>query len=265
MPFTPAHIAAAYSFRRTRFVWSALIVGTMAPDFEYFLRMALEGRHGHSFPGVFLLTLPLALITLWLFHKFVKRTFVDLMPDALRFRLEPYAGDFRFGGGARFGLIIVSILVGVGTHLVWDSFTHPNGWSVVRWQALQDRVRLPFIGGAPAYKILQHASTLFGMAFLLVWLMIWYRNADTARADSAPWLSGWAMGKIATLLGIATIALVGALAISAASTGVPENLRGVPHFLVPVVVAAIPLVWWELVLLGMVQSRRTKSQKVASR
>ncbi|MFY9676569.1 MAG: DUF4184 family protein [Terriglobales bacterium] len=75
MPFTPAHIAAAYPFRRTRFVWSALIVGTMAPDFEYFLRMALEARHGHSFPGVFLLTLPLALVTLWLFHKFVKRNF----------------------------------------------------------------------------------------------------------------------------------------------------------------------------------------------
>ena len=28
----------------------------MAPDFEYFLRLAPEGRHGHTMPGVLILT-----------------------------------------------------------------------------------------------------------------------------------------------------------------------------------------------------------------
>ena len=46
MPFTPAHVAAALPFRRTRLIWSALIVGTIAPDLEYYVRLNADGRSG---------------------------------------------------------------------------------------------------------------------------------------------------------------------------------------------------------------------------
>lgn len=255
MPFTPSHVAAAFPFRRSRLVWSALIVGSMAPDFEYFLRLAPEGRHGHSLPGVFLLTLPLAIATLWLFHKFVKVPLVELMPEALERRLIPYTGEFRFGGVKRFALIVTSILVGVLTHLVWDSFTHPNGQAVLHWPALRQRVHLPILGDAPVYKALQYASTIFGLAFLLVWLMAWYRSADIgslppARENARP------TRKIAILAAITGVATIGAFIATVANTGIPQNLRAVPHFLVPLVVAAIALLWWELVLLGIARSKR---------
>ena len=87
MPFTPAHIAAVLPFRRTRMLWSALVVGAVAPDLEYFLRMSPQGRYGHTLAGLFVFTLPLGLLTLWLFHAFVKAPFVDLMPDSLARRL----------------------------------------------------------------------------------------------------------------------------------------------------------------------------------
>ena len=72
MPFTLAHPAAALPFRKTRLVFSAVIVGSMAPDFEYFLRLAPQGRYFHSLPGLFLCTLPVAFAVLWLFHRSAK-------------------------------------------------------------------------------------------------------------------------------------------------------------------------------------------------
>jgi Domain of unknown function (DUF4184) len=262
MPFTPAHAAAAFPFRSTRLVWSALLIGTMAPDFEYFLHFAPEGRHGHTMPGIVILTLPLALVTLWLFHKFVKGTFVELMPECLRSRLMPLAGEFRFGGPTRFTLILASILVGVTTHLVWDSFTHPNGWSVLHWRTLQRQVRLPFVGGAPLYKLLQHGSTILGLSFLMIWLMAWYGSAEANLLPVARPKSAWPARSIVTLALIMVIAAMGAVAISLVTTGAPQNLRGIPHFSVPVVVAAASLTWWELVLLGILQSRRKGNEKL---
>jgi hypothetical protein len=255
MPFTPSHVAAAFPFRRSRLVWSALIVGTMAPDFEYFLRLAPEGRHGHSLPGVFFLTLPLAIVTLWLFHKFVKVPFVELMPACLERRLIPYTMKFRFGGATRFAMIVASILVGVLTHLVWDSFTHPNGRAVLQWPLLRRHVHMPFFGGAPVYKLLQYASTIFGLAFLLVWLAAWYLSADVSSLPPAR-ESAWPTRKIMTLVAIIAVAGIGAFIAALANAGMPQNLRAVPHFLVPFVVAAIALLWWELVLLGILRSRR---------
>ncbi|MGH9648502.1 MAG: DUF4184 family protein [Bryobacteraceae bacterium] len=261
MPFTPAHAAAAFPFRRTRLVWSALIVGTMAPDFEYFLRLTPEGRHGHSLPGVFFLTLPLALATLWLFHRFVKAPFVELMPDGLERRLAAKCGEFRFGGATRFTLIVASILVGVLTHLVWDSFTHPNGWGVLNLRALQHQVRLPLIAAAPLYKLLQHISTLIGLAVLFMWLVAWYRTADVNTVPPPRTESAWPTRKIVTWVVIAAITLVASLARTLATAGIPHNLRAVPHFLVPIVVMAVGLMWWQFVALGIWHSWRRRDAK----
>ena len=263
MPFTPAHAAAAFPFRRTSLVWSAVIVGTMAPDFEYFLHFAPEGRHGHTMPGILVLTLPLALATLWLFHKFVKMTVVELMPRCLERRLIPYAGPFKFGGAARFALILGSILVGVATHLIWDSFTHPNGWSVLHWQALRQSVRAPLLREAPLYKLLQYASTIAGLAFLMVWLIVWYRGAAASALPPMRSGSAWPARRLAILAAIIAVAGIGAVAISAATTPIPQNFMALLHFMVPVVVAGVALIWWELVLLGIVRLKQKTNQAAA--
>ena len=60
--FTFSHAAAALPFRRLRPVWTAPVIGTLAPDFGYFLNFSeAEADHAyHDFPGVLILTLPLA-------------------------------------------------------------------------------------------------------------------------------------------------------------------------------------------------------------
>ena len=126
MPFTLAHGAAALPFRRSRLIPSALLIGTFAPDFEYFLRFSAHDRFGHTLFGSFVLTLPLALVVLWLFHNFAKVPVIRLLPNQLQMRLANHLGKFRFGGWRRFALIVASVLVGIATHLLWDSFTHPR-------------------------------------------------------------------------------------------------------------------------------------------
>lgn len=122
VPFTLAHGAAALPFRHTRIVFSGLLIGSFAPDFEYFLRLAPDDGFGHTLLGVFVLTLPLALLVLWLFHDFVKLPLARLLPDAIQCRLTGHLEEFRFRGTGRFTLIVGSILLGIATHLVWDSF-----------------------------------------------------------------------------------------------------------------------------------------------
>src|SRR5690242_6024991 len=84
MPFTISHAAAASPFRRTRLVLSALIVGTMAPDFEYFMHGRIIGRLSHNLQGAFEFCLPASLIVLAVFHWILKRPVVALLPNSVQ-------------------------------------------------------------------------------------------------------------------------------------------------------------------------------------
>jgi hypothetical protein len=263
MPFTPAHVAAAFPFRRSRLVWSALVVGTIAPDLEYFLRLAPGQPYGHTLPGVFLVTLPLALVTLWLFHALVKAPFIELLPEGLESRLAPYAGKFRFGGAARFALIVASVLIGILTHLVWDSFTHRNTWLVRDWSALRHPVHVNFLGAVPLYKLLQHASTLFGLMVLAVWIAAWYRKAEVTRPSGAQSQSVWPARRILTLIAIAAIAFLAAIIYALKVTGIPSNRGELARFAGTLVVMAIAVMWWELVVLGVVRSNERRVKGLA--
>jgi Domain of unknown function (DUF4184) len=178
VPFTLAHGAAALPFRRFHLVFSGLLVGTFAPDFEYFLRLSPDDGFGHTLLGTFVLTLPLALLVLWLFHAFVKLPVTRLLPDAIQRRLANHLDEFGFGGVARFALIVGSILLGMATHLAWDSFTHRNTWPYRHWSILSQTFHVPMVGAIPFYKVFQHGSTIIGIAVLSTWLVFRYRATE---------------------------------------------------------------------------------------
>src|SRR5215469_5325911 len=181
MPFTVSHAAAALPLRRARLVTSALVVGTMAPDFEYFLPLQAHDHFGHTFPGLLVLTLPVALLVLWIFHTFVKVSAATLLPRRLQSRVAGYLGTFRFGGPGRFLLIVLSILVGIATHILWDSFTHAGTYPYAHWSLLRQSVDLPVLGMMPVFKVFQHGSTILGLVILLTWLFRWYGQCEPCR------------------------------------------------------------------------------------
>ena len=71
MPFTLAHPAAVFFFKNKKFNLTALILGSMAPDFIYFLNFRPYGNLGHKILGFFILNLPLCILLAYIFHNFI--------------------------------------------------------------------------------------------------------------------------------------------------------------------------------------------------
>src|SRR5271169_207911 len=117
MPLTVAHAAAALPLRRLNLVWSAFLVGSIAPDFPYVVGSIKYRPLGHDFPGVVLFTLPMSFVVLWFFHVAIKRPVAGLLPIAVQQRLDRQLGEFKFGCIARFSSIVFSIILGIATHL----------------------------------------------------------------------------------------------------------------------------------------------------
>jgi len=249
VPFTAAHAAAALPFRRG-VIRSALVIGTLGPDFEYFLRFSPEDRFRHTLVGTFSFTLPLALLVLWIFHTLIKAPGIALLPEALQRRLTINVHHFRFRPGRRFLLIVGSVLLGIATHLLWDSFTHPTTWLDHHWSFLRRPLHLGWVG---YYKVLQHGSTLLGIGILSMWFVHWYETtAPSSRSGGA--LS--ATRKLAIVSMLTSIAVFGAILRVVpvlAYEGSLQKLTG------QAVVTGIALLWWELVIYGLFFSKLARA------
>jgi Domain of unknown function (DUF4184) len=175
LPFTLAHPAAVLPLRRTKLVFSALIIGSMAPDYPYFLSLTDGIRWGHSWRGVFLFCLPAGLVLLWLFHATLKRPLVSLAPECMRKRISGESLTFRFSRLSRFLLVVTSLLLGTLTHIFWDGFTHQHGYFVKHWAWLSTPVTLHH--RMPLYNALQFACSAAGVGLLVVLAAWWWYRA----------------------------------------------------------------------------------------
>lgn len=172
MPFTPSHPALVLPFswiKHNSVSMSALIIGSMTPDFEYFIRMKLTGRYGHSIEGMFFLDLPLAFILTLVFHQLVKKSLIDNLPGYFFRRLQPLR-NFDLLSYLRKHYIgfTVCLLTGIASHILWDSFTHANAYFVDRIPFLSTPVRIDGISVLPLFRYLQHISTIIGAFFIII-------------------------------------------------------------------------------------------------
>jgi hypothetical protein len=173
MPFTLAHPAAVLPLRRLWLMRTVpLMVGAMAPDVPYYLPWRIA-KHipqtTHTFLGTLTLDLPIGSLLL---------VFIWLLRAPLAAPLGPGGEAKVFGALERFGsqalnwvLAPLSILIGAWTHLAWDSFTHPDGWLVLRISALSAPVSLFSYTGELCH-VLQYASSVFGLTVLAVWFVL---------------------------------------------------------------------------------------------
>lgn len=172
MPFTLAHPAAILPLRGVRFLRTApLIIGAVTPDVPYYLPLgpgghALRPALTHSVVGSFTLDLALG-ITLLLAVVLLREPLTALLPARARWltlqALEPFthrATEWVFAP--------LAIFVGVWTHLLWDSFTHAEGWAVRRIPALSDTVTVGWYSGE-VFHVLQYLSSAIGLAILAWW------------------------------------------------------------------------------------------------
>ncbi|GAA3954601.1 DUF4184 family protein [Hymenobacter algoricola] len=173
MPFTPAHPALILPLLRPCRRWlsaTGLVLGAMAPDFEYFLRLRPDGIYGHTLAGIFWLDLPLIILFTALFHSLVKQPLAACLPALLRRRLGPLTRPPWPLRRAVSAPVLLGGLVGTVSHLFWDAFTHEDGFVVLRWPALQVPLHL-LHGSFPIYTWLQLGSTLLGLLVILGYLL----------------------------------------------------------------------------------------------
>ena len=180
MPFTPAHAAAAWPLRKAlpSLPLSAVIIGTLSPDFEYFLRLAPITRWAHTPLGLGFFCVPVSLVVWFVFRRLIRPALVALLPPGLASALGSPSTSWAW--------TIVAVSLGALTHLVWDGFTHQRDWAVTAWPFLQTEVAPDLVPGLRWYKLLQHVSTAGGLVALVAWIAAWVRSQPLAARQWAP-------------------------------------------------------------------------------
>ncbi|MFE8696467.1 DUF4184 family protein [Cytobacillus sp. FJAT-53684] len=165
MPLTFAHPAVVLPFsRKSKYInFSALVLGSMAPDFEYFLRGQPLGEIGHTWMGFFLFNLPLVAAIYFIYHIFMHQTIVSHLPAFLQ---EPIIHKVDSSRKLKVIVFCYSALFGMLTHVVWDSFTHMHGYMVIHFPILAQTFDI-YGHNIPLYKFLQHGSTLVGIIAII--------------------------------------------------------------------------------------------------
>ncbi|MBC5773852.1 DUF4184 family protein [Pontibacter sp. KCTC 32443] len=189
MPFTAAHPALILPLQRLHSRWfstTGLIVGSIAPDFAYFLPYRRFGTLSHSLKGLFLFDLPMALALAILFHLLIRDQVVQNLPDYLRERalsIKPVKlGSYLL---SNWHIFAISALIGSFTHLFWDSFTHANEYFVRNYSHFfLQPVSLGIIE-LPLSRAIQHISTIVGLS-VLGWHI---STLPVAQVKQKPWLS----------------------------------------------------------------------------
>lgn len=169
MPFTPAHVAAVLPLlgsERMRRVLdpTALVLGAMAPDFDYFLHGRMQGSISHTLPGLLLFDVPVTLV-LWCAWRFICARPVQLSLPSFVARRTRWTRHDSISAHA----LLLGALVGSATHLLWDAFTHGTSPVVAQIPALHEVVELPVLGRMVAYRALQHLSSVVGLLALAGW------------------------------------------------------------------------------------------------
>jgi len=246
MPFTLSHPFAIIPLARYRLVFSALVVGSLSPDFLYFINLAPQGQFGHTVLGCFLFCLPIGMLVLWVFHALLKWPIITLLPHALQERLVGPAHGFSFLPGARFLLVMGSILIGAFTHILWDSFTHEYGWAVYLLPFLNYPVIALNTKTLPLFKLLQHSSTVVGSGLILFCLIRWMNQA--AREDVSQELRRSAKYKLSwSVILIIGATIFGAVSVWWGTDGV-DNPRELSLRLSRFVIGVLSGLFMELVL-----------------
>lgn len=169
MPFTISHAAAAiplHSISKTRLPLAALMIGSMSPDFSYFLPGEISRLATHSFAGLFLFCWPASLVVWLLYVRVFELPTIALLPESWRPRFPPSTRELNFKTLTR---VSAAIILGVITHDVWDALTHAH---TVITNAFPGLSAVAFVShGAHVrwYAILWALSSVLGMVALAIW------------------------------------------------------------------------------------------------
>ncbi len=177
MPFTLAHATLAWPLRR-HLPSDALVIGSLAPDFEYLVRWEPTGVYAHTFPGFLWLTTPAAILVLLGWRRLLRPRWRIRLGLAEGREPDPHVS-----------LDLPALLLGILGHLLCDHFTHRGSDGMAA-------LGIHTLGPLPVYKALQYAGSIFGLGACLVWAIRTLRRRHPTLACQGRfwgWLS-WMIG-----------------------------------------------------------------------
>jgi hypothetical protein len=187
VPFTLSHPAFAAPIKKLvpSLSMTGLVLGSMAPDLEYFVAFETHRTIGHTYLGFLLMHIPLCIAFALAYHRLFKPTLPLLLPTLGRMdRIA--ASDSTAKWGLRtiqqWGRFLISLFIGFLTHLFMDGWTHRHTVFVDHF----DRLREEY-AGLQLYKLLQYGFSLLGAGVIVLYLLYrWYsgyrRSRDQHRA-----------------------------------------------------------------------------------
>ncbi|MGK0273088.1 MAG: hypothetical protein ACI88H_003765 [Cocleimonas sp.] len=195
MPFTISHIVAAIPLNNglcknskiSKYTaLSPLIIGSMTPDIAYLTPFLVHQRvDSHSLLGIYLFCIPMGLTIYFLYHLLMAPVLVSFFPKKIQQHLNP---DLFIGKLPTISshLLLISIILGALTHIIWDFFTHQSG---IPQHLLWMNTPLVNIDGYDImpYRMLQHLSSVLGLALLLYWIIKWYRRVNVVSKNHYYW------------------------------------------------------------------------------
>jgi hypothetical protein len=226
VPFTLAHPAAILPLRHIKPLRTVpLILGALAPDVRLYLPWDVRSviPNTHTLRGSVMVCVPLCLGVLAALY---------LLRAPLTALLSPRARWLYLTAIEPFGRSVwewlfapLSILVGIASHLLWDSFTHGDGWMVRHYPLLRDQL---WIAGnyTSVDRILQYLSSVLGLAVLAVW----YWRLPAAPPARAVHSTRPPAGPVLVLC-VAAATLIGAVQATVAMERLPSYYHTVEVFL----------------------------------
>jgi hypothetical protein len=185
MPFTISHMAAVLPFSRPLARWrllSAAVIGSMVPDFGWFLPWRPARFETHSLDALLTFCLPVGLASYWLFQFLMLRPIMELLPPGAyaRWHWSEAPADYR--SVKQWVLAACGILAGAITHLVWDAFTHEGGRGVRMLPILEEPVA--HINGhlLSGVHLVQDLNSLLGLIAVALMVAYGLRPGNAAEA-----------------------------------------------------------------------------------
>jgi hypothetical protein len=176
MPFTLTHVAAILPIAAAApraLPFSALVIGSMIPDFPLFVPLPPTYATTHSISGIFVACVPLGLVCFLAFQCLMKRPFLALLPDAIRGRFAAWANPIVEPTFSFFASSSLAIAIGAATHVFWDSFTHRGRWGSMLFPWLNERVLTIAGQDVAGHKALQYGSTLVFLPLIVLLFGYW--------------------------------------------------------------------------------------------
>lgn len=175
MPFTGAHPAIILPFVRLNPGYisaTGLVIGSVSPDFEYFLKMDVSSRYSHTISGIFYFDIPVTILLAFVFHLVVKRNLIMNLPAGLQKRFQDlFRSNFKEYFKNHVLVFILCAVAGAAIHILWDSFTHNDTYFANRLDFINDKF-VPILGTRyPMFFVLQQISTAVGLSAIVIYII----------------------------------------------------------------------------------------------